>query len=330
MNTTDHILVIGLGSIGQRHFRNLKELGVARISVVSSRSQFPEDIVPYKHFPDLHSAFFSGEKFSFAFVCTPTARHSEDMYSLLGNNIQNIYLEKPVSHQLIGTDEIEKLILDKGLRVVVGYDLHYDPGMDKVRSLLEANMIGQIVGVNAVVGQYLPDWRPHEDYRLGMSASKERGGGVMLDLIHEIDYLRWLFGRVDELACFYSNTGALEIETEDLSHIICRFDKGVLGNLSLDYLQRELVRYCRITGTDGSLLWNLAEGKVEWITADGQGEYSYDGFERNDRFKQIIGSFLSGKEDDRLTTYSDALHSLEVVEAAKRSSQERIFIKLNQ
>ena len=329
MNITDHILVIGLGSIGLRHTRNLMQLGAECISVVTSKPDLPEGILVNRRFATLAEALSSGEVFSAALVCTPTAMHSENMMVLLDHEVPNIYLEKPVGHDLAIASKVGRIIEQTGTRVLVGYDLHFDPGIAKIRGLLAEGIIGKPLGVNAVVGQYLPDWRPHEDYRHGMSASKERGGGVMLDLVHEIDYLRWLFGFIAELACFYENTESLEIETEDLSHILCRFNNGVIGTISLDYLQRKLVRYCRITGSEGSILWNLAERKLEWTTGKEHQVYRYENFERNDRFIEILRAFLYSVNDERLTTYSEALHSLAVIQGAKESSEKNKFIKIS-
>ena len=92
---------------------------------------------------------------------------------LISDQVVNIYIEKPVSHSLEGLQNILSLAKSYTNNIVVGYDLHFDPGMQKVRSLLAEKAMGKVVSVNAQVGQYLPDWRPEEDYRKGMSAKKK-------------------------------------------------------------------------------------------------------------------------------------------------------------
>lgn len=328
MRIIDEILVIGLGSIGQRHFRNLQSLGVENISVVSSKSILPTDFVIKHHFPNLIEALSSGVGFNAAILCTPTSNHVSNMNQLLEKGIPHIYLEKPVSHDLEGVEELKTQIETKDIRVKVGFDLHFDPGVAYVRQLLKNKAIGNLVAVNAVVGQYLPDWRPYEDYRKGMSAKKVLGGGVMLDLIHEFDYLRWLIGNVEELAAMNINSGSLEIETEDISQVLCRFENGVLGHISLDYLQRKLVRNCRLTGSKGSIFWNLAESKLEWYSELDKGQFDYSGFARNDRFLEIMKAFLEDQDDNRLTSFEEGIISLKMVVAAKKSSDKKSFIKL--
>ena len=322
------ILLIGPGSIGRRHLQNIVQAGYSQVSVVS-RSGLP---VPGFHSLIVFSTIGQALEASFydaAVICTPTAFHSQAIIELLQAKIPNIYIEKPVSHILEGAEGIIGLARQSESRIVVGLDLHFDPGMQKVKQLLAENAIGKIVSVNAQVGQYLPDWRPYEDYTKGMSAKKEAGGGVMLDLIHEFDYLLWLFGSVNSLACQYEHSGALQIGTEDVCEVLLRFKDKTIGTIHLDYLQQKLVRNCMITGYEGSLFWNLAESKVHWINKEKKEElFSYAGNNRNDRFVEIMKSFLENKEDGRLTDLKDGYESLRLVLAAKHSSENNVFVTM--
>jgi predicted dehydrogenase len=212
-------------------------------------------------------------------------------------------------------------------KVVVGFDMHFDPGLMKVKELISEKIIGDFVSINATVGQYLPDWRPAEDYRTGMSARKETGGGVMLDLVHEFDYVRRICGPVQRLAAFYKNSGALQIETEDVAEIILGFQNGAVGSIHLDYLQPLLVRNCLVTGKSGSITWNLANNNVCWIGADKQiHAFDYAGFQRNQRFIDIMSAFMNDAPDERLTTLQQGIESLQLVLAAKISADEQRFI----
>jgi predicted dehydrogenase len=207
--------------------------------------------------------------------------------------------------------------------------LHFDPGLQKVKELLGQKAIGEVISVNAQVGQYLPDWRPAEDYSKGMSARKETGGGVMLDLVHEFDYLLWLIGSVVTVACQYRNSGALNIETEDVADVLLKFVSGVTGTIHLDYLQQKLVRNCLFTGSKGSITWNLATSKVNWINSKKEeSEFDYKSFERNDRFIEIMKTFLEDKNDYRLTTFQQGIDSLKLVLAAKKSSDQNEFVAI--
>lgn len=324
------IVLIGLGSIGQRHLRNLLALGYSEVSIVSRSGTLPGEFCYLPVYSSLQDAL-SFSSFDAAIVCTPTSFHFAAVKTLLESKIPNIYIEKPVSHSFEGMAELVALSCAYNNNIVVGYDLHFDPGMRKVKQLIAEDAIGKVVSVNAQVGQYLPDWRPKEDYRTGMSAKKETGGGVMLDLVHEFDYLLWLMGPVKNVACQYSNSGALEIETEDVCDVLLRFDDGATGTIHLDYLQQKLVRNCIITGYDGSIFWNLAESKVSWINKQKHEEtYDYKGFERNDRFVQIMKAFLENKNDPGLTTLQQGLESLRLVLAAKKSAEQTAFVTLDE
>ena len=169
---------------------------------------------------------------------------------------------------------------------LVGFDLRFDPGLGKVKSLLEEGRIGRVVAIQAQVGQYLPDWRPWEDYRTGISANAEKGGGVILDLIHELDYVSWLIGPAPHVVCFADRVSSLEIETEDTAAILLRFENGAIGTVHLDYIQRAPSRTCRVIGEKGTIFWDYFAHRVRWyeIEKDVWKEFEYDDFQRNDRF----------------------------------------------
>ena len=324
-----NILLIGLGSIGQRHLRNILLSGYDSVSVVSRSGILPPKFTHLAVFTSVNDALAGNNSFEAAIICTPTAFHTSALKVLLKAKIPNIYIEKPVSHSLAGLAELVELSAEYKNNIAVGYDLRFDPGLQKVKQLLEEDVIGKVVSVNAVVGQYLPDWRPHEDYSKGMSAKRETGGGVMLDLVHEFDYLLWLFGKVETIACQYSNSGALNIETEDVSNVLLRFQNGASGTIHLDYLQPWLVRNCMITGYNGTIFWNLADSNVTWITIDKKDEtFSYSGYERNNRFIEIMQTFLQSKNDNRLTSLAEGIESLTLVVAAKHSGDNGVFVHL--
>ena len=258
------IVLIGLGSIGQRHLRNLLQLGYKQVTVVSRAGILPEEFASLNVFSTLNEALASST-FDAAIICTPTAFHTQSLVSLLQSKVPNIYIEKPVAHNWEQLNNVVTLASGYSNNIVVGYDLHFDLGLQKVKQWINEGTIGRVISANAQVGQYLPDWRPNQDYRQGMSAKKETGGGVMLDLVHEFDYLLWLVGSASHISAHYTNSAALEIETEDVADVLLKFESGAAGTIHLDYLQPKLVRNCLLTGTKCSIYWNLVESKVTWI-----------------------------------------------------------------
>jgi len=327
LKTSVKIIVIGLGSIGIRHVSNLLSLGYKNITLVTQRNAFPSHwhIFPvYSKFEDIPNI----NDVTHALICSPTARHLNDLIPVIQAGIPSVFLEKPVSHTWEGIEDVMN-ILQPHQKIFLGFDLRFDPGLNKVNEILKAGGIGRVLSATAFVGQYLPDWRPHEDHRLGSSALKTKGGGVLLDLVHEFDYLFWLFGPASTLGAFYQTNPELEIETEDIADVLIKFDSGQTATLHMDYHQRNLTRYCHFTGSKGSLLWDLATKKVLWTDEKGNIQtFDFIDFERNDRFLRIIQAFMQNQKDEGLTNFSEGLETLKMVLAAKKSSESHTFVRL--
>ena len=323
------ILLIGFGSIGKRHLGNLFHLGFNDIAVVTRNASLPEPYEDLKLYTSLQNAL-ANSTYDTAVLCTPTAQHASSILQLLQAKVYRIYIEKPISHSLDDLELAAKIASTYPNKIVIGFDLHFDVGLQKVKELLNRQTIGKIISINAQVGQYLPDWRPAEDYRQGMSAKTITGGGVMLDLVHEFDYVTWLVGPVNTVAAFYKNSGSLQIETEDIAEVLLQFESGAIGTIHLDYLQPTLVRNCLITGAEGTIKWNLAESTVEWINQEKEVfSYNYKGCERNERFVQIMKSFLQDEADERLTSMQEGIESLKLVVAAKQSCDTQQFVSID-
>jgi predicted dehydrogenase len=315
------ILLKGFGSIGKRHAANLLTLGYDHVVVVSSKTSLGEGFDQLNSYRTLEEAL-QHHRFSHGFICSPTSHHVDDLRAFLDAGISHIYLEKPVSHTMTDLDLIRNLVRSKAARVQVGFDLHFDPGLTKAKEILDSGVLGKIYAANAFVGQYLPDWRPHEDYRKGMSASQEQGGGVMLDLVHEFDYLRWLFGNPEKIGAFYQKNEALEIETEDVADVLIRFEKKVQATIHLDYHQRKLIRFCIFTGELGTLKWDLAERTLRLTAPDKTDQvFDFSQHERNDRYLAIAKAFMQEPEHLGLTGLEEGIQSLKMVLGAKQSSE---------
>jgi predicted dehydrogenase len=321
------LLFIGIGSIGRKHLKNCLELGYNDVYIFSKSFCDYNLVSRDRCFIDLGVAL-TAHVYDAIFVNTPTSSHIEIIKQLIDTPHRRIYVEKPISDTMENIDLIAQSRFGSKEAMVVGYDLRFDPGISKCISWINGGAIGKPVSFNAFVGSFLPDWRPRIDYKQSMSAIKKLGGGVMLDLAHEFDYLHFLFGKLKRLACFYQNSGVLEIETEDISNVIFEFKSGISGSLSLDYLQREYTRYCRITGSEGSLLWNYAANEVTLFRGkDVKEVFNYSEFSRDDRFKSILSCFLNNSfTDKRLASANEAVYSLDMILKAKQSSETNSVI----
>jgi predicted dehydrogenase len=286
------ILIAGLGSIGQRHLRNLLTLGVEDILLLRTKDEPVQEAPHLPIFTRLEDAL--DRKPDAVIVSNPTAHHLDVALPAVEAGC-HVFVEKPLSHTWDNVQAILDAAAARQTIGLVGFDMHFDPGLRKVRELISGGTIGHLTAIQAQVGQYLPNWHPWEDYRLGVSARVATGGGVILDLIHEIDYVRWLMGEAKEVVCIKDKVSNLEIETEDTAAILLRFESGAIGTINLDYVQRIISRSCRIIGEEGTVFWDLLAQKVTWYLADDKAwhEFSYAGFERNDRFLAEMEHFLA-------------------------------------
>lgn len=319
----ENILLVGLGSIGTRHLKNLIALGFKRISVVTRLGETKKGFEQCKFYKNIDDAC-SKQNFTIAIIATPTSNHIDDLFKILQNKILRIYLEKPISHSLKHIEKVKRKLELSGAYLVVGYDLHFEPGLLLMKEYIDAKKIGKVVSFISEVGQYLPDWRPGTDYRKSMSAHKSKGGGVMLDLVHEFDYINWLFGPIKSIRGKNGKISNLGIDTEDVSVNIIETTSGALGTLHLDYLQCELSRKCKVIGDKGVIIWDYSKSVVKFMSHEDRiwVMHDFSKNKRNDRFINIMETFLAsskGNSDSRLVNFHDAVKSIELVEFAKDS-----------
>ena len=253
--------IIGSGSIGKRHIRNVKKLLAERNDssevIAFDVNQEALDLVSKEYgvrtSSDLDQFL---QEVNGVFVCTPNHLHA----SLALKAVQNgchVLVEKPLAHSMENVDELLSLAKEKNLTVTVGYMLRFYEPLRKVKGLLDSGAIGKIYGADVHCGSYLPDWRPTQDYRKNYGAIRAQGGGIILDSIHEINYIRWLLGKVTNVFCFADKLGNLEIDTEDFADISLRFQGNVIAHVHLDYLQRCYSRNCKIIGEKGTIEWSF-------------------------------------------------------------------------
>jgi len=327
-NQVQIYLIIGLGSIGRRHLGNLRKIDrQAKIIVLRHKSinKNTKDIntVEVNSIEDALSY-----KPTVAIIASPAVFHIKQSLALLQCGI-HLFIEKPLSHNLNGIESLQRIAKEKSLVVMVGYVLRFSLALNKVKSLLESGVLGSIVNVSAHCGQYLPDWRPGFNYRKTVSAKKELGGGVLLELSHEFDYLRWLFGDVDSVMSSVTNTNSLEIDTEDKVDALLRFDQGLIGAVHLNFLEKKANRVLRINGFNGSISCDLINGKIGINTTDNI-EVIDLSEEGSDMYLEELSSFLNCVKFKRtpLVTLDDGVQAVKVVEAIKQSSNNKQWVKV--
>lgn len=286
------VLIAGCGSIGKRHLRNLERLRPVEVfayrQTTSDISDLPESL-NIRTFANLNEALSHMPEV--ALIANPTSLHLPIALEAAHHGC-HLFIEKPLSNSLEGVDTLISEVRKRGLVTLVAFNMRFHPGLQQVKEMISRGEIGRVLSVQAQVGQYLPDWHSHQDYRRGYSARAELGGGVILDLIHELDLARWMVGEVAEVACFAARTSELEIDTEDLAEVVLRFDNGAIGSVHLDYLQRVPSRTCRLIGSEGTLYWNYFANETQLLKPEKKPKTFTYAFERNDMYREEMAHFL--------------------------------------
>ncbi len=308
-------LIAGLGSIGRRHFRNLLALGERDILLYRThKATLPDDeLAGFPVETDLQAAL--AHKPEAVIVSNPTALHLEVAVPAAQAGC-HLLLEKPVSHDMQGVEQLIEAVRANGVRVLVGFQFRFHPGLRAVERWLGSGEIGQPVSVRAHWGEYLPGWHPWEDYRTGYAARPELGGGVVRTLCHPLDYLRMLLGEAEVVAAAASNRG-LGLPVEDTAEIVLRFENGALGSVHLDYVQRPPRHDLEIVGTQGTVRWDNRDGAAHLYRA-GEGAWETatppEGFERNTLFLDEMRNFLAvvRGEGPPVCSLADGVRALEL------------------
>ena len=315
------VLLVGSGSIGQRHMRNLRTLGIQRLAACDPD---PDRLAPVvaelgiQSFADFEQAI-AATKPDLVFVCTPPIFHVPQALQAVRAGA-HVFIEKPLSHALEGVDELITAAEARQRVVQVGYNLRFHLGLQKVKQLVEDGTIGQILWARVEVGQYLPDWRPWQDYRQSYTAHRALGGGIILDASHELDYTIWLLGRPTEVMCMAGKVSDLEVDVEDCATVLLRFASGAHADVHMDFVQRGYVRSCKLAGEQGTIIWNYPAHQVQVYRAetDSWETMAYD-FDSNDMYVAEVRHFLDCVDQAviPLTDLKQAKVVLKVALAAK-------------
>jgi len=190
---------------------------------------------------------------------------------------------------------------------------------------LESGELAPPLAISAWCGQHLADWHPGTDHSRGYSARRDLGGGVLLDLSHETDYVQWLFGPAEAVSAIVRNTGTLGIETEDVADLILRVDGGVTAACHLDYLARPAVRGGWAVCARGAVRWDLLRGTAERADGDDWRPLAETAHDANDMYIAELAAFTAAVASRTpFTVDIDAgSRAVRVAVAAQRASRER-------
>lgn len=304
-------LVVGCGSIGKRHIKNLISMGYKDVVGCDADQERLNQIKTELGAKISNDYSKSLKDTDAVLVCTPNHLHTRFAVEALKEG-KHVFIEKPMSHELKGLDEIKRLSKEKNLVVQIGCNLRHHSLLKQTKKQLETNKIGKIKEVRIEFGSYFPSWRPGQDHLKNFGSHKSMGGGIILDDIHEIDYAIWLFGEIKNISCKAQKLGDVTIDTEDTADLEMETKTGTKIRMHMDYLQKEPKRVFKITGEKGTIQGDLNKGE------NGQ-KFDYNPT-YIDEMKEFIECIQKNKKPG--VSYEEGLYDLKVALAAKKSAEE--------
>lgn len=297
------VLIIGLGSIARKHIDALHRC-VSDVEIYALRSNSISS--SYEHVIDLYqwNEVFK-QSFDFVIVSNPTSMHRSTIEKLEKLNIP-LFIEKPLFESLDGENLVRRLC-EKRKPTYIACNLRFLEVLRSLRNRIENSIVNE---VNVYCGSYLPDWRPGTDYRTCYSAIPEMGGGVHIDLIHELDYIYWFFGKPNKVHKVFTHKSSLGIRAYDYANYLLEY-KGFNVNITLNYYRRDSKRTCEVVTSQDTFTADLLHGTI----SDGQGQIIEEYSQRisdtyYDQMYHFIAMLKSG--NFRFNTIEDAYNVLKI------------------
>lgn len=337
------VLMVGLGSIGQRHMRNLRRLygeGLELLAYRVRRSQLTfddklrvrdgvglEEEFHIMTFTDLDEAL--REEPDVAFITNITSEHVACARKAARAGC-DIFLEKPVSNTMDGVRELSQIVKERQLILYMGYQNRFHPCIREARQILAEGRVGRLISADSEYGERLPSMHAYEDYRGTYMAQEGMGGGPVLNLqIHCLDYLQWLLGEPVSVCSMMGRRSGLDIDVEDhaLSLYTFRQSGGEIVPVyaHTDFLQYPPVHRLKLVGEHGRIELDLNRAETAVFSDSGQPELlTHPDFERNDMFLQELREFMECLErrSEPGPDLDQGITGLKMALAAKKSATE--------
>lgn len=292
-------LIIGFGSIGKKHFEAIKD--IYDIEFVTTQK-----LKNHKTYTSLEQADLN--KFDLFIISNPTSKHYQTL-KFINDNVKNktILVEKPLFEKPYN--------INLNNKILVAYLLRFHPAIKALKDILKDI---KPYFVQIVCNSYLPAWRKDTDYKEIYSAKKELGGGVLLDLSHEIDYTKWLFGEFKILNALNLKISELEISSDDLALFTCKTNDGAIITFDINYFSKRAVRTIKIDYEKGTIFADLISGRIQIFELNVTKELNF----QSDTIEILRSMHKAILENDKnLCSYDDGLGVLDLIEDVRKLSK---------
>ena len=313
------VAVVGTGSIGTRHLEVLRGISGVKPVAVPKRPLRASKLAQEGYAAVSHLDEAGAD---LCIIATDTSSHVTDGIAALDLGL-DLLVEKPLAVNASEARRLTGHAARTQRQLFVANVLRFSESLNSFRRLLPE--IGSVHAVRIEAQSFLPDWRPSRDYLQSYSARPVEGG-VLLDLIHEIDYAGWLFGWPDSVQGRLRNLGRLGIAPEEVAELTWETSAGCSVSIRLDYLSKPPHRQVRAYGNRGTLAWDGITGTVTLIVEGAPPKELMSSQARNEMFCAQDHAFVAasrGYSDPRLATGDEGVKALAVCDAARRSSESR-------
>lgn len=301
------VAIVGYGSIGQRHFKNFSTFS-CELAVVSRRTL--ENLNKFGTISDCLKDF----KPEIVFICNETSEHKNSLDQLMQQKFQGlVVVEKPI-FDLSDVDYVQY----QDLNIRVSYNFRFHPLLIQLKRELSSQ---KIISSHVYVGQYLPTWRPHLDYTQNYSAMAEKGGGVLLDLSHELDYAQWLFGKATGVFSLQGHWSSLKINSVDTCAMVLSHQKCPATTLQMNYLDRITQRFIIVNTDQHTFKVDFMAKKIFKDQSDVTSDTHFDSY------LEMTQNILKQNGND-LTSYQESLDVMSTIKGAVKSNQLKTWSQL--
>lgn len=318
-------LVIGYGSIGKRHAINLSSIfKKSEIFILTRRKNFLKkrkekqfkflNIQNLKNLPE--------ENFNAIFICSGANEHISLIHKFF-NNTDKIFVEKPLSLSVKNVSKTLSKIKNNKKSFLVGYNLLFNKSLIKLKNIIEKKK-DKILKVSVRTGYDLRKWRK-VDYKKTVSADKKKGGGVLLELSHEINNLIWIFGKPLWVSAHISKISNLKINTEDNVFMVIGF-KNTIANVNLDFISKNYERSMTFYYKENTIRWSYLNNSIEEFSKNSiRMKFIFKGKEnKSDSYIDEIKFFLKNKDLNKFNKLSNiSYQTLKLIDCARYSSQKK-------
>ncbi len=310
-----NVAVLGLGSAGSRHARNLLVLGHDVVAFDPGSVASPENVA---RAGSLESAIESTEV---VIVASPNSLHAAQAVAALEAG-RHVLVEKPLATTVGDAERIVEAAALAQVTCGVAMNLRFHAGVLGLRNLLETNALGTPMLAQASFGYDLRRWHPASDYRQSYSARAELGGGIVFDAIHELDYLLWLLGPILSVAGEAGHVSELGVDVEDTAVATVRFASGALGTIDVNFVEPAYRRTCLIVGSRAVARWDWRSSSIT-VSREGADDSVIDTrCDVSETYRAELVDFFAALNAGRppATPADDGLAAVRLADGIKRSA----------